>query len=83
MTRAELMEFLEIKINEKAQIILDEDMVHDGAALGEMQIYFCFRRILNKKATLEDVGALHAVNKVLQALGVLAAKETLRSRVEK
>ncbi|WP_445179499.1 hypothetical protein [Pseudomonas sp. McL0111] len=83
MTRAELKDYLENKINEKAQIILNEDMVHDGAALGEMQIYFCFRRILNKKATLEDIGVLHAMNNVLQTLGVLSSKETLRSKVER
>lgn len=83
MKRSELSEWLERKINEKAKIIINEDVVHDGAAFGEMEIYFCLRRILNKKATLEDVGIFHAVNNLLQLLGVLSAQETLRSKIEK
>lgn len=83
MKRADLSEWLEIKINEKAKIIIDEDAIHDGAAFGEMEIYFCLRRILNKKATLEDVGVLHGVNNLLQEFGVLSPKETLLSKIEK
>ncbi|WP_019580932.1 hypothetical protein [Pseudomonas mandelii] len=82
MRRADLSEYLEIKINEKAKIIIDKNAVHDGAALGEMKIYFCLRRILDKKATLEDVGVFHAVNNLLQVLGILSSKETLRSKIE-
>ncbi|WP_150780457.1 hypothetical protein [Pseudomonas fluorescens] len=83
MKKEQLSEYLEGKINEKARVIINEDAVHDGAAMGEMEIYFCLRRILNKKATLEDVGALHAVNNLLQVLGILAPKETLLTRVGK
>ncbi|MBK5510717.1 hypothetical protein [Pseudomonas sp. TH15] len=83
MNRAELEGYLEVKINEKAKIIIDEDMVHDGTALGEMQLYFCIRRILNKKATLEDVGVLRAMNNLMQILGLLSPKETLRSKIDK
>jgi hypothetical protein len=82
MRRADLSEYLERKINEKAKIIIDKDAVHDGAAFGEMKIYFCLRRILDKKATLEDVGVLHAVNNLLQVLGLLSSKETLLSKIE-
>ncbi|MBS4079757.1 hypothetical protein [Pseudomonas rustica] len=83
MKKAELEEYLEGKINDKARLILDEDMVHDGAALGEMQFYFCMRRILNKKANLEDVGTLRAMNNLMRMLGLLSPKETLRSKIEK
>lgn len=83
MNRAELEDYLEVKINEKAKVILDEDMIHDGAALGEMQLYFCMRRILNKRATLEDVGVLRAMNNLMQVLGLLSPKETLRSKIDK
>ncbi|RVD77227.1 hypothetical protein [Pseudomonas koreensis] len=83
MNRAELEDYLEVKINEKAKVILDENMVHDGAALGEMQLYFCMRRILNKRATLEDVGVLRAMNNLMQVLGLLSPKETLRSKIDK
>ncbi|CAI8868873.1 hypothetical protein [Pseudomonas serboccidentalis] len=83
MNRAELEDYLEVKINEKAKVILDEDMIHDGAALGEMQLYFCMRRILSKRATLEDVGVLRAMNNLMQVLGLLSPKETLRSKIDK
>ncbi|MBC3209621.1 hypothetical protein HU755_22695 [Pseudomonas sp. SWRI111] len=83
MKKAELEQYLEEKINDNARIILKEDMVHDGAALGEMQLYFCLRRIFNKKATLEDIGVLRAVNNLLRVIGLLSAKETLISKIEK
>lgn len=83
MKKAELEKYLEDKINDSAKVILNENMVHDGAALGEMQLYFCLRRIFNKKATFEDVGTLRAVNNLLRVVGLLSPKETLISKIEK
>ncbi|MDR9861552.1 MULTISPECIES: hypothetical protein [Pseudomonas] len=77
--KAELEKYLEDKINGSAKVILNENMVHDGAALGEMQLYFFLQRIFNKKATLEDVGALRAVNNLLRFVGLLSPKEMLTS----
>ncbi|WP_460090059.1 hypothetical protein [Pseudomonas sp. S2_E02] len=81
MNLSELKKLVQARIDEKANIILDEKVVNDGAAFGELQIYFCLRRILNKKATLEDFGVLHAVSDLLQATGVISANQTLGSRV--
>ena len=83
MTKSELKKFLQIKIDQKANIILNERVRYDDAAFGELKIYACLRRILNKTATLEDLGVLHAVNNLLHAPGVLAPNETLGSKVTK
>jgi hypothetical protein len=81
MTKSELKQFLQVNIDRKANIILDERVRYDDAAIGELKIYACMRRILNKNATLEDIGVLHAVDKLLHATGVLGPKETLGSKV--
>ena len=46
MNLSELKKLVQARIDEKANIILDEKVVNDGAAFGELQIYFCLRRIL-------------------------------------
>lgn len=83
MKRAEMQNYLEERINDNAKIILNEDMVHDGAALGEMDMLFCWRRIMNNKGSLEDFGKLRAVDNLLQFIGVLAPREKLRSKIER
>ncbi|AOE78612.1 hypothetical protein ACQZ2F_24255 [Pseudomonas lurida] len=83
MTKPELKKFLQIKIDEKANIILNEHVRYDDAAFGELKIYSCLRRILNKTATLEDLGVLHAVSNLLQATGVLSSDESLASKIDK
>ena len=50
MNLSELKKLVQARIDEKANIILDEKVVNDGAAFGELQIYFCLRLILNKKS---------------------------------
>ena len=82
MTKAELEKFVQVKIDEKANIILNERVTHDDAAFGELRIYSCLRRILNGKANLEDVGVLHAVNDLIQAMGIMAPGESLGSKLK-
>lgn len=82
MTKSEMRKFLQTKIDEKANIILNERVRYDDAAFGELKIYSCLRRILNKTATLEDLGVLHAVSNLLQAAGVLSPNETLGSKID-
>ncbi|MDU9402949.1 hypothetical protein RTH46_10665 [Pseudomonas sp. zfem004] len=82
MTRAELDKFVQVKIDEKANIILDERVKHDDAAFGELKIYFCVRRIMNGKASMEDIGVLHAVNDLIQAMGILSPNESLGSKLK-
>jgi hypothetical protein len=47
----ELKRLVQVRIDKKTNIKLDEKVVHDGAPFGERQIYFCPRRIPNKKST--------------------------------
>ncbi|MCE1116746.1 MULTISPECIES: hypothetical protein [Pseudomonas] len=82
MTKAELEKFVQVKIDEKANIILNERVTHDDAAFGELRIYSCLRRILNGKANLEDIGVLHAVNDLIQAMGIMAPGESLGSKLK-
>lgn len=83
MTKAELSKFVQAKIDEKANIILDERMMYDDAAFGELEIYSCLRRILNRTAKLEDIGKLHAVSDLMQALGVIPLNQTLAAKLER
>ncbi|WP_438300901.1 hypothetical protein [Pseudomonas sp. NMS19W] len=82
MTKAELSKFVQAKIDEKANIILDERVRYDDAAFGELEIYSCLRRILNRTATMEDIGKLHAVSNLMQALGVISPNETLGAKLK-
>ncbi|MDH0733734.1 hypothetical protein N5F23_24555 [Pseudomonas sichuanensis] len=82
MTRAELDKFVQVKIDEKANIILDERVTHDDAAFGELRIYSCVRRILSGKASLEDIGMLHAVNDLIKAMGILSPNQSLGSKLK-
>ncbi|MFJ4196192.1 hypothetical protein [Pseudomonas sp. NPDC089534] len=82
MTKAELKKFVQARIDEKANIILDERVTHDGAAFGELQVYSCLRRILNGKANLEDIGMLHAVSDLVQAVGARSPNESLGSKLK-
>ncbi|WP_236181066.1 MULTISPECIES: hypothetical protein [Pseudomonas] len=83
MTRVELIKFVQSKIDEKANTLLDERVRYDDAAFGELKIYSCLRRILNRKATLEDMGMLHAVSDLMQALGVISPNETLGAKLKR
>lgn len=82
MTKAELEKFVQVKIDEKANIILDERVTHDDAAFGELRIYSCVRRILSGKASLEDIGVLHAVNDLIKAMGILSPSESFGSKLK-
>ncbi|RON43383.1 hypothetical protein BK666_20065 [Pseudomonas frederiksbergensis] len=83
MTRDELNKLIEEQINAKAKTIINEDAFHDDAAVGALKILLPLRRVLTKRQTLEDIGMLHAVNYVLQELGVISKDETLLSMIEK
>lgn len=83
MTRDELNKLIEKQINAKANIIINEDAAHDDAAVGALKILLPLRRVLTKRQTFEDIEMLHAVNYVLQELGVISKGETLLSKIEK
>lgn len=67
----DLIQFTEEKINHYAQMIVSHPDRADELAMGQLQFYTAFRRVLNGKGTLEDAGMLDAVNDVLQAKGLV------------
>ncbi|MBK5549954.1 MULTISPECIES: hypothetical protein [unclassified Pseudomonas] len=83
MNKVDLTDYLETMIHVKSKAIVERRMLDGSAALGELTIYYCLRRILNNKATLQDIGVLHAVNHLMQVVGLLDPKETLGSTLEK
>ncbi|RON53211.1 hypothetical protein [Pseudomonas frederiksbergensis] len=82
MNKVELNDYLETMIHVKSKVIVERRMLDGSAALGELTMYYCLRRILKGKATLQDMGVLHAVSNMLQVAGVLGPNETLGSRIE-
>lgn len=63
--------FVEAKINEYAQKIIDGSDKRDAHAMGELEFYMAFRRILKGDETAQDVGLMDAVNDTLQEMGVV------------
>lgn len=77
MNKVDLNDCLETMIHVKSKTIVERRMLDGSAALGELTMYYCLRRILNNKATLQDLGVLHAVNNLMQVAGFLGPNETL------
>ncbi len=67
----DLEKFVEDKINNYAQMIIDGKPRADELALGELQFYMALRRMLTNRATSQDVGMLDAINDVLQEKGLV------------
>ncbi|MEO6675843.1 MAG: hypothetical protein ABIO21_00585 [Pseudomonas sp.] len=83
MNKVDLNDYLETMIHVKSKTIVERRMLDGSAALGELTVYYCLRRILNNKATLQDIGVLHAISNLLQVTGLLARNETLGSKIER
>ena len=71
-----LIEFIEKKLDDYAEIILSGSEKVDEHALGEMIFYMTMRRVLSEKATMQDIGMLDAVNDTLQELAIVGADKT-------
>lgn len=67
----ELLNFVEDKINEYAQVILTGKDRADDMALGELTFYQALRRTLKGNATMQDIGMMDAINDVLQQKGIV------------
>ena len=63
--------FVEAKINEYAQKIIDGSDKRDAHAMGELQFYMAFRRVLKGQGTVQDMGLMDAVNDTLQEMGIV------------
>lgn len=75
-----LKEFIESKLNNYAETIVDSDEELDEYALGELTFYMTLRRILSENATLQDKGMLDAINDTLQELEIIKSNETFYKR---
>jgi hypothetical protein len=73
--------FIEEKLNNYAQKIIDGGAKADELALGELNFYAALRRVTAGKATPADLGLFDAINDTLQELGVLVAGDTLTKKI--
>jgi hypothetical protein len=72
MTKEELLQFTEDKINSYAQRILDATDKGDDSALGELSVYMALRRILkSEERRIQDYGMMDAFNDVIKELGII------------
>lgn len=67
----DLQQFVEDKINRYAQMIVDHRDKADELAMGQLQFYIAFRRVLDGNATTHDLGMMDAINDVLQEKGLV------------
>ena len=84
------MGFIDNKINEYAQNILERNDVNDSSALGELKFYISIRNAVKtktrdindyEKASMEDNGLLDALADTLENLGLITSKEELISKL--
>lgn len=63
--------FIEKKLNQYAQAIIDGSDKRDEHALGELFFYMAMRRAISGDATLQDIGMLDAITDTLEELGIV------------
>lgn len=71
-----LTDLIETKLNEYAQKIVKGGEKSDELAFGQISFYLSLRRVLNGKATPQDVGLVDAINDTLQELGIINKDKT-------
>lgn len=76
MSSEELKVFLDQKVNDFAQRILDKGDATDELAVGELFFYTSLRSAIDKKAGKKELGLLDAINDTLQHLGKVEAGKT-------
>ena len=75
-------DFVEDKVNNYAQAIIDGSEKRDAHAMGELKFYMALRRVLKKNSTIEDIGMMYAINDTMQELGIVPTEETFLQMVE-
>jgi hypothetical protein len=70
-----LAQFIEDKLNHYAETIVTGNQKMDEHALGELYFYMALRRVIDGKATFEDIGTMDAINDTLQKLGVIRSSD--------
>lgn len=69
----DMNEFIEKKLNNYAEHIIKGSSKPDELALGEMVFYMALRRLINGKATMQDLGMMDAINDTLEEKGLIAS----------
>jgi len=73
--------FVEEQINRAAQKIIDSAHRYDEHSHGKLSYLLSLRRIINCKASAEDLGRHDGINDVLQALGIIPEDRTYLSYI--
>ncbi|HFL2190356.1 TPA: hypothetical protein ACG3DQ_005449 [Pseudomonas putida] len=83
MDKATFSDVVEAQINSAAKQIVDKTNIElDHLANGKLGYLLSVRRILDGKATKEDLGLHDAINDVLQQLGIVEAKKTYLANIK-
>jgi len=83
MDKAAFSGVIESQINLAAKRIVDKTNIElDHLANGKLGYLLSVRRMLDGKATKEDLGLHDAINDVLQQLGIIDAKTTYLANIK-
>ena len=72
----DLTNFIEEKLSEYGQEIVEGGSKTDEHALGELTFYMTLRRVISGNATKQDIGMVDAINDTLQTLGLVESGVT-------
>jgi len=75
-------EFVESKVNQYAEAILNGSDKKDAHALGELTFYMAIRRVLKGEATIQDLGMMDAINDTLQEAKIIEESKTFTSLIK-
>jgi hypothetical protein len=71
----ELLQFTEDKINHYARMIVNNKDKADELAMGQLQFYMAFRRVLQGNGATQDLGMMDAINDVLREKALVGKDE--------
>ncbi|MDB6145241.1 MAG: hypothetical protein JWP80_4285 [Pseudomonas sp.] len=72
----ELNQYVDQRIAENEAKLTDASAKNDEMANAKLAFYRSLKRVLEKKATMTDVGTMDAINDLLQQLGLVPASKT-------
>lgn len=76
-----MKDFIEKKINQYSNSIIEANNKIDEFAFGELKFYMSLRRMYEGTATIEDKGFMDAINDTLQELEIVDHKETFLNKI--
>ncbi len=72
----ELNDYLDQRIADNEAKLSDASAKNDELAKAKLAFYGSLKRVLNKKATMTDVGTMDAINDLLQYVELVSAGKT-------